>query len=200
MSNAMRSVILVSLLLTLLAGSASAIGHSHTRDGWVYALNLGWGWAKVTGHDTGNNLDMSSDWADDFTGGLRVGFAGSDNFSYGLDFSGWSDYGYQTRIKTWRILVTGTWYPKGQGFYLRGGIGGGSLGLEYTPVGFPKISQSAGGLALGAGAGWEVRVSPGVAVGLAYDYYVVDSGTISYLDDVKTQTQGLTFSITWYTD
>jgi len=196
----MRPLIVVALLLTLLAGTASAVGHSHTRDGWIYGLNLGWGWAKAQGDDVGNNLKMDTGWADDFTGGLRVGFAGSEQFSYGLDFSGWSDYAYQTRVKTFRVLVTGTWYPKGQGFYIRGGIGGGSLNLSYTPVAYPKISQSKGGLALGAGAGWEVRVAPTVAIGLAYDYYWVDSGTISYLENVTTQVQGITFSLTWYLD
>ena len=34
------------------------------------------------------------------------------------------------KVKTFWILATGTWYPRGQGFYVKGGVGVGSLGLR----------------------------------------------------------------------
>ena len=208
MGRMIRVAVVGCLIVVVMASGASAIGYGHVRDGWAYGLNLGVGWTQLKATDVSQTpaLDLSSGWEADLAGGLRVAFSPSDEISSGLDFSGWTDYSSggpdYNRIKTtaFGILAQGHWYPGGQGFYLRGGLGLGSLGLKLThPAAI--ISQTKQGLGWGLGAGWEVRVSPSFALGVAYDYRAVNVGSVtSILDDVSTATQSATISLTWYPD
>ena len=201
MRQAHRATIAIAILLFLLAGSASAAGYSHIRDAWVYGLNLGWGWTQVKAHDIGNDIQATSPWVGDFTGALRAGFCPSESFSYGIDFSGWTDYAGRFDTRVFYFLLQGHWYPQGQGFYVRGGAGLGSLGVTQRGTAFPVVSKSSGGFAWGAGAGYELRVSPNFAFGVAYDYRWVGVGQITdQIDDVSAGTQGVTLSMNWYMD
>lgn len=200
-------VVTALLLVGVLAGSAVAGGYGHVRDGWMYGLNLGYGWTKLAATDVSQAqpLDLTSPWSGDFTGALKVAFCPSDEFAYGLDFSGWTDYSYllnynQVRTTAFWILAQGHWFPAGQGFYVRGGLGLGSLGVKLTD---PRaiISQTNAGLGWGVGAGYELRVSPSFALGVAYDYRGVNVGELSNtFDDVSVATQGVVLTLTWYPD
>jgi len=192
-------LLLAALLLTVVSGPALAGGFSHTRDGWVYGLNLGWGWAKAEANDRSTNSTLESEWEDDFTGGFRVAFAPDDTYTYGLEFSGWSDPAAGLDETVFWFLVQGRYYPGGQGLFVNGGIGMGALNLSTTTVA-ATVSQTNGGFAWGVGAGYEFRVSPTLAVGVAYDYRDVSVGEVSYFDDVSTAVQSATLAITWYTD
>jgi hypothetical protein len=195
----LRNVLLALAMFTLLAGSASAAGYSNVRDGWMYGLNLGWGWTRVEADDTTNGSNPKSDWEDDLAGGLRVAFCPSETFAYGLDFSGWADYAGAFDTKAFWILAQAHWFPGGQGFFLRGGAGLGSMSVSYLPVGYPRITESAGGLAWGGGVGWEARVSPSFAMGIAWDYRWTNVGEMAaILDNVTAENQMFTFSFTWY--
>jgi opacity protein-like surface antigen len=206
--NRIMKVALVGVVLVGMTGSASALGYGHVRDGWSYGFGLGVGWSQLSAVDVSQtpSLDLSSDWEADFSGDLKVAFSPNDQFSYGLGFSGWTDYSYwgpgydQIKTTTFWILLQGHWYPGGKGFYLRGGAGLGSLGLKLThPVAI--ISQTKSGLGWELGAGYEVRVSPSFAIGLGYDYRGVNVGSVtSVLDDVSAATQTATVSFTWYPD
>ncbi len=192
-------LLLAALLLTVVSGPALAGGFSHTRDGWVYGLNLGWGWAKAEANDRSTSSSLASEWEDDFTGGFRVAFAPDDTYTYGLEFSGWSDPAAGLDETVFWFLVQGRYYPGGQGLFVNGGIGMGALNLSTTTVA-ATVSQTNGGFAWGVGAGYEFRVSPTLAVGVAYDYRDVSVGEVSYFDDVSTAVQSATLAITWYTD
>lgn len=192
-------LLLAALLLVVVPGLAHAGGYSHTRDGWVYGLNLGWGWAQAEAKDTSNGSAIKSDWTDDFTGGFRVAFAPDDTYTYGLEFSGWSEPASALDETVFWVLLQGRYYPGGQGFFVNGGLGMGALNLSATTV-VATVSQTNGGFAWGVGAGYEFRVSPTLAVGVAYDYRDVSVGEVSYFDDVSTAIQAATIAVTWYTD
>ena len=195
----LTALVLAALVLTAVPGLAHAGGYSHTRDGWVYGLNLGWGWAKSEANDTSTQSSLESDWEDDLTGGFRVAFAPDDTYTYGLEFSGGSDPAAGLDETVYWVLVQGRYYPGGQGFFVNGGVGMGALNLSTTTVA-ATVSQTNGGFAWGVGAGYEFRVSPTLAVGVAYDYHDVSVGQVSYFDDVSTAVQSATLAITWYTD
>jgi len=201
MRQVRRVAITTAVLVSLLVGSASAGGYSHIRDAWVYGLNLGWGWTQVGAHDVGNDFKVNSPWAGDFSGALRVGFCPSENFSYGIDVSGWADYAGRFDTRAFSFLLQGHLYPGGQGFYMRGGVGLGSLGVTQRGTAFPVISKSSGGFAWGIGTGFEARVSPNFAIGVAYDYRWIGVGELTdQVDDVTAGTQSVTLSLNWYMD
>jgi len=192
--------VLVAAFIALLSGTAAAAGYSHVRDGWVYGLNLGYGWARVAGRDVGNAVDVESEWSGDIAGGLRIGFCPNEQIAYGLDVSGWADYAGDFDTKVFEFLAQLHWFPSGQGFYVRGGAGLGSLGLTYrSPQ--ATVSQTKGGFTWGLGAGFEVRATPTLAIGLAYDYRRIDVGEVgAYFDDVDARVQSVTLSLSWYTE
>jgi opacity protein-like surface antigen len=214
MGRSVKVLILGVAMVAMAVGSASALGYGHIRDGWSYGFGLGVGWTRLTATDVSltPSEDLKSSWEADFSGDLKVAFSPNDQFSYGLGFSGWSDYSYwgdnYDQLKTWTlwILVQGHWYPAGKGLYLRGGAGLGTLGLELNhPV--ARISQSSSGLGWELGAGYEVRVAPSFAIGLGYDLRGVNVGSVStviddtdVLDDLQAITQTATLTFTWYPD
>ncbi len=56
-------------------------------------------------------------------------------------------------------------------------------------------------VAWGVGAGWEARVSPNFAIGVAYDYRWIGVGELTdQVDDVSAGTQSVTLSLNWYMD
>jgi hypothetical protein len=170
----------------------------------VYGLNLGYGSTQAKAYDVGNATQLESPWQGDFTGALRVAFAPNETFTYGLDFSGWvdrtltyNDERVDTRV--FYFLLQAHWFPGGQGFYVRGGVGAGSLGLTYRDI--VTVSKSKGGFCWGAGAGYEIRVSDTFAIGAAYDYRWISVGEFAgVFDDTQAATQAVTMSFTWYPD
>jgi hypothetical protein len=191
--------LLVVLLLAAAPGLAQTGGYSHTRDGWVYGFNIGWGWAQAEARDTATDVAVKSGWVDDLSGGLRLAFAPDDTWTYGLDLSAWSELAATLDETVFWVLAQVRWFPGGQGFYVHGGAGAGALKL--TTAGAPTgDSQSGAGFAWGAGAGYEVRVKPTVALGLTYDYRDVTVGELSSFDDVATAIQAVTVAVTWYLD
>jgi opacity protein-like surface antigen len=193
------SLLLTALLLTAVPTLAQAGGYSHTRDGWVYGLNLGWGWAQAEANDTSTQSSLKSDWVDDFTGGFRVAFAPDDHWTYGLEFSGWSEPASALDETVFWFLAQLRYFPGGQGLFVNGGIGAGAINLSYTAP-QAMVSQTDGGFAWGLGAGYEFRISPTFALGIAYDYHRIAVGEVSYFDDVTTAVQGATIAATWYMD
>lgn len=188
---------IVTLLAFFLAAPGLAGTHSNTRDGVVIGLDLGWGWTQAQVTDDGTSL--TSDWTDDLTGGFRVGFAPSDELVYGLEIGGWSEHtGLLDESVIW-IQAAGRYFPTGQGLWLKAGAGLGSLKIDYvSPAAI--ISRSNSGLTWNLGLGYEMRVSPTLALGLGYDYRKVSVGEVLTLDDVETTVQSVTFAVTWYKD
>lgn len=192
-----RRTILMTLIALLEATYARAGPHSHTRDGVVYGIDFGWGWTQA--QITENGTTLNSGWVDDLTGGLRVGFAPADNLVYGLEIGGWAEHTGLLDESIYWIQAAARYYPAGQGFWVKGGAGLGTLQIDYvTPAAF--ISKSSSGLAWNAGLGYEMRIKPTLALGLIYDYHHVSVGEIVTLDDVKTAVQSIALAVTWYTD
>lgn len=195
-----RTALILAVVLSAAApGLALAGGYTHTRDGWVYGFNVGWGWARAEAYDAGNSTAIQTDWFDDITGGVRVGFAPDDQWVYGLDFSGWSDAEQNLDETIFWILADLRYFPRGQGLYVHGNAGVGTMNLSYNSPA-AMVTQSAGGFAWGFGAGYEARITPTFALGLSYDYRQVSLGEVSILDDVATTVQGATLAFTWYSE
>jgi hypothetical protein len=176
----------------------------HVRDGTVVGLNFGVGWNKVK--FTAADRDGESGTEDAFSGGARVGWAKSDNVIYSLGFYGWKrSYSGITPVSVTALnfLAEISWFPRGEGFWVRGGIGGGSLDLTVRlPAGMAVGKESGWNYALGAG--YEFRVSDGTALGLAYDFRYVDIGAIggdvpeANIDSASTTSHCVSLNIHFY--
>jgi hypothetical protein len=169
------------------------------RKGWVYGLNIGWGWLRASADDDGGGARRDSDWADDFSGGLRAGQAIGDRTIVGLEVAGWSDDAEPYGVDAFWILATGTWFPvETAGWYLKAGAGVGSLNLSQETGVVDGFAQTVTGFGLDLGLGHELMVSDTMALSAVYDLRWMTGGEIGYLENVSLLSHQITLGLTWY--
>jgi len=194
-----RSIFLLALVgLVLQASTAAALRqYSHVRDGTVVGLNFGIGWAHTD--FTENGTAQSTESLSALQGGFRFGWAKSEYLMYSLDVGGWTHFEQDASNLIFTGTVNVTWFPGGQGFFVRGGAGGGFLQLERVPVGFDqRVRYQEPGWAFTAGLGYEFRLGEQFALGAAFDYRYLPIGNFEQLTDTKTYNTGLTVNLNWY--
>jgi hypothetical protein len=168
----------VAALLLLPAGIATAGQWPHERDGVVLGVNLGGGSAGV------NILGFDLDREGGAAGNIRVGYAFQNQFALGLEGNAWTK---EVDGVTWSFSVVGaafTYYPSGQGFYVRGGIGSGKVEIKASS-GSRSVTASDTGPGLLGAMGYEWRLSRTFALGPQVDYgyaKVNDDLSINYVN------------------
>jgi opacity protein-like surface antigen len=199
----MRTALLIAAVL-LVSTSASALDlGGHDRDGTVLGLTFGHGWNSVQfTQDKGSSLDTGS--KSTFTGGVRVGWAPSDYFIGSIGFYGWkkSYYPYNytsTSISQYNFMLEGYFFPMGEGFWIKGGVGRGTLDVyAKAPIQFNDIIFNEKNWAWSTGAGYEFRVADEVGIGLSYDLIYLPVGDFGGLTDVKSISHNLSINIHYY--
>jgi len=195
----------ITLVVCLLSSLPVLAQGGHDRDGTVVGINLGAGWAKVKydlPDDAGDGtFSGETNTKSAFTGGFRVGWAPNDNFIYSVGMYGWKrSFNQQIlpmSVRTFNFLVELSWFPTGEGFWLRGGVGGGHLDFSATlPEARTTFQES--GWNVAGGAGWELRISDEAAFGIAYDYRYLSVGAFEGLENTISTTHNLTLNIHWY--
>ncbi len=175
------SHILFAALLILVPFNAMAMDlGGHDRDGVVFGLDQGHGWNSVqfTGAD-GNQFDTGD--VSTFSGAFRLGWARNDNLVGFVGISGWKRSLYQSiapaSTTNLNFLAEVYYYPRGEGFWVNGGIGTGSIDF-YVNAALPenRILFKEGGFTYTLGAGYEFRASDALAFGISYKYTDIDMG------------------------
>lgn len=199
------SVSLLSVaLLLVVASAASALDlGGHDRDGTVIGLTLGYGWNSISlDAPEGGSLDSGN--ISSFFGGFRVGWASSDHFIATLGMYGWkkSYYTYlytSTTATNYHFMLEGYWFPMGEGFWIKGGVGRGTLDFNATaPNPYDSVVFNEKGWSWSTGAGYEFRVSDGAGIGICYDLIYLPLGDVSGFNDVSTLSQGVSLNIHFY--
>lgn len=199
-STAFVRFALLAALTAVCAAPASALDlGGHDRDGVVIGVNLGAGWNKVETKFEGT--DLSTDYMSTFTGGLRVGWARSDYLVGSLGVYGWKRSYYQQytpfTVTDFNFLAELSWYPRGEGFWIKGGVGGGTFDVTITTPA-AKTTHQAGGWSYTIGAGYEIRVSDGAALGLAYDLRYLDAGDFEFFEGTSTTSHNASLNLAFY--
>lgn len=199
----LRTALMMTTLL-LVASSASAIDlGGHDRDGSVLGLTFGHGWNSVEfTNDNGNSLDTGS--RSTFTGGVRIGWAPSDYFIGSIGFYGWKKGYYpinytSASVSQYNFMLEGYYFPMGEGFWVKGGVGRGTLDVYAKAVAqINNIIFNEKGWAWSTGAGYELRASDEVGFGLSYDLIYLPVGDFGGLSDVKSISHNLSINIHYY--
>ena len=194
------------IAMATLAGPATAMDlGGHDRDGVVVGLNMGLGWNSLKATvptldgpqsgETGSQLD--------FSGGLNVGWARSDYFIASIGIYGWKESFYlrgdPLSLTTFHFMAELCWFPRGEGFWLKGGIGAGNLDFYWSKIPVIVHTQSSG-MNYTLGTGYEFRVADTAAVGLAYDYRNLGVGEFEGLQDTTVYSHNATLSLRFYMD
>jgi len=177
----------LTAILTLATTSVAQAGsHPHERDGVLLGFNLGAGTAGV------NFTGVDSDREGGFAGGLRVGYAFTPELAVGLDGTFWSK---EVDNETWSFDVGAaslTYYPGAGGFFVRGGVGVGTMEFK-TESGGVTFSASDDGFGFLLGTGYEWRLSQKFALGPEIDYSYAKVS-----DDISLNFVNFTAGLNWY--
>lgn len=199
-ARAAAGTVLVAVALLLAAAPAAAVDlGGHDRDGTVVGLEAGPGWTSIKFTSSGDETTLDPESA--FAGGLNVGWAPRDELIGSIGIYGWKKSFIQditpVSLTTFHFLAEVSWFPRGEGFWLKGGAGVGSLDLTAT---LPQqmVTYKKGGFSWTAGAGYELRVSDGTAIGLAYDFRWVQVGSFDFLEKTTVLTHAASFSLRLY--
>lgn len=191
------------VLLVLLHPATSEAGRPHERTGLVLGFGLGggsaaWDWA-VPAFGSANEGSGCAN--------VRIGGAIRDDVVLGLEATAWAkDYHLSVagqdagtaRVTFSTTTFTGTWYPKGGGYFLRGGVGFAAAKLEVIfPSGpFDSAQHTDAGVGLVAASGYEWRLTDKLAVGPQVELVFLGIHGGELVDNVLVVDGGLEF--TWY--
>ena len=201
MNRNLTRCILTSLIVLLICAPAAAMDlGGHDRDGVVIGLGLGIGWNKYEFQLPGG-LPVETGWEDSFAPMLSVGWARSDYFIASLSLTGYKKSFYQNitpmSARSMVFLFDVAWFPRGEGFWIKGVIGAGDLDLSIT--GIEEIhSIKDTGLTYGVGAGYEFRVADQAAFGLSYDARWLTLDEFDQFGETKTINQSASLFIRFY--
>lgn len=193
---------LLALTLLLVAVQPAAALHlgGHDRDGTVVGLNIGGGWNRIEFGLEGERTKTNTEF--DFSGGINVGWARSDHLIASIGIYGWKEIFYvyggeHLKITNFHFLAELTWFPRGEGFWIKGGAGGGSLDFDLNTVGNRHIFKK-GGWNFSGGTGYEFRVSDEMAFGFAYDFRFLTVGDFGDFEDTKVFSHNASASLRFY--
>ena len=190
----------LTVLATACAAPALALDlGGHDRDGVVIGMNLGAGWNRIDMNLEGQ--DLRTDYKSTFSGGLRVGWARNDYFIASLGIYGWKRSYYQEivpfTVSDFHFLAEIAGFPRGEGFWIKGGAGGGTFDITITRPA-AKTTHKKAGWNYTIGAGYELRISDGAAFGLAYDLRYLTVGDFEFFTDTSTFSQNASLNIHFY--
>jgi len=192
-------IVMTFLLTASLPAFAMDLG-GHDRDGVVVGLDLGYGWNTVE-FNNAEGQKISTGSIETFNGGFQVGWAPSDNFIGSIGFNGWRRSFSQNLVpisaRYYSFMVEGYFFPRGEGFWIKGGIGRGTMDLTMNhPQRIYNINEA--GLALTTGAGYEFRVADTTALALAYIYQHTDVGDFGDGTDTTVGSHSVSLTIHFY--
>ena len=198
-----RTPILLIVMTFMMAATLPAMAlelGGHIRDGVVVGLDFGYGWNNVKFKDT-EGAEVSTGDIETFNGGFQVGWAPNDNFFGSIGMNGWRR-NYNTLAgnidgRYYSFMLEGYFFPRGEGFWIKGGIGRGTLDLTFIPPG-ERYNINEKGLALTTGAGYELRVADTTAVALAYIYQHTDVGDFGGGTDTTVRSHVASLTIRFY--
>lgn len=199
----MRALFLLSLVIFTASPVFALDLGGHDRDGTVIGLVMGYGWNSLE-YTLSDGTKIDSGSIDSFSGGFRVGWASNDNLILSLGMYGWKNsyYSYlytSTSVKEYHFMLEAFWFPRGEGFWLKGGVGRGTLDFYGTAIN-PNNSLvfNEKGWTLGAGAGYEFRVSDGTAIGFCWDYFYLPIGDYNTITDIKATSNVVSLNLHFY--
>ncbi len=198
-ANKLKTLALATLTLILAASAAAPAGaqpHPRERTGLFMGLNAGFGAAGYTA-DLGKQT-VTDDPYDGASGAIRFGYAFNNKLALSLEGLGFGTNDGGPDDDGWGMgagVVAVTWFPKGGGFFLRGGLGvaGGDV-LRRDGV-LQNIPEKPAAL---FGLGYEWQLGEHFALGVAADAVGVELGEAPGLDEQCATMSNLTIQTNWY--
>ena len=189
-------VALTLILAALAALPAQAQQYPRDRQGLFMGLNAGIGAAGYTA-DLGKQT-VTDDPYTGASGAVRFGYAFNNKLALSFEALGYGTPDGGPDDDGWGMgagIVAVTWWPKGGGFFVRGGVGGAGGDVLRRDGVLQDIPDKPAAL---FGVGYEWQLSKHFALGLAADAVGVDLGEAAGLDEQTASMGNFTLQTNWY--
>jgi opacity protein-like surface antigen len=171
----------------------------HDREGVTLGLSGGVGWSSYTFDLAAEEVTTDAEAA--LSGGLSLGWARDDRWLVSLSFAGWrKEFDQETTpitVRNFHVLADVTWFPGGEGIWIRAGAGLANVDFTVRPGG-DRIAVQGNGWSAVLGAGWEYRATEMVAVGLGYELRTLDLGEFDALGETSGHTHTVALTLRYY--
>lgn len=183
-----------ALATNALAADAHTGPWPQAREGFLIGFGFGGGSAGLTGESTdpgGITVSGNSNREGGGTGSFRLGYAFTSQLALELDSDAWVKSEDSGDVSFSNGTVALNFYPGGQGFLVRGGVGFGTVSFS-SSVSNVTVSLHESGFSALAGIGYEFRVKRTFALGptVNYSYISTDSFKANWVDGE--------LAFTWY--
>lgn len=196
----------LAIVIMLALGSVSQVKaldiKGNDRDGVVFGAAMGHGWNTVHVAEM-SGMARDPDHMSTVIGALKFGWAWNDELVGFVGVSGWSRSLFQNIDPASATNLNGLielyYYPGGGGFWLKGGVGAGSLDYflnSADPARRTVFKES--GFAFTVGTGYEIRFSDRFGVGLSYDYTRLDINNFGNFVGANTGNQVIAVNLFVY--
>jgi hypothetical protein len=159
-------------LAVLTVGSAT-VAAAQEKQGFFFGVGLGYGSLGVSDCD-------GCDREGGLSGHLRLGGALSPQLLIGVETTGWYKDEDGGSVTTGTLTGNAYFYPSAKGgFFAKGGIGLGSLGVSFDGGG----SDSETGFGWQVGAGYDIRVGTKTAITPTVTYFMshINGGSVNVI-------------------
>jgi len=194
----MRPIVGAAFMAALVATPTLAQSKPQTRDGFTISFGLGGGSAGATCEGCDSDRESAPSLY------LRLGGALRPNLVLAGEINGWSktktEQGVEGQLTIVTINAIAQWYPQTSGgFFISGGVGAGSMGLEVRVPRAATVSDHTNGLGYQAGAGYDIRLGRNFSLTPYATYFATAGGK---LDSSGSKIDGNVFHIglgfTWH--
>jgi len=179
----MRSAIAAVALALTAASGVMAQSKPQTRDGFTIGFGVGLGSAGISCSGCTTDRENAG------SGYLRIGGAVRPNLILAGELEGWDksfdDQGTTDHVTIGFVTGTALWYPEATGgFYVKGGLGVGSIEDEVKDPTF-TVKLESSGLAISFGLGYDYRVGKNFSL-TPYASYVSTVGAKAKVNGSST--------------
>lgn len=190
----MRRFVCSTLLLASLGTASLSAQDAPQRKGFWLGFGLG------AGVNLAQGLDDKNLWGG--SGYLRLGGTPKSNLLLGGEVIGWTVDYKDVTLSRGNIHFVALWYPNVKsGFYLKGGIGGASIGRR-TESGNSESTTTKGGFGMGLGTGYELKIGRNIYLVPSADLLIqkFEKSTDPVLGDIPGTNTLLLFNLglTWH--
>jgi hypothetical protein len=162
-------------VLVALCVSAVDAQKPQTRNGFTISFGLGGGSAGATCEGCSSDRESAP------SGYLRIGGAVRPNLVLAGEINGWSkeydELGSTATLTIATVNFVAQWYPQpSNGFFLSGGAGTGSMGIEIRVPGAGKFSDNTTGFGYQLGTGYDIRLGSNFSLTPFATYFATAGG------------------------
>jgi len=204
-----------SVFVLSLCSVVASAQHPHERSGLVTGVGIGRGETELTIADDGNPDTPAKGRVEGYAPHASIGYGFGNHFVILFENKQWVDEqgldDLKLRVNTQHFSFALMYAPFNHesmagGLYLQGGVGWANsrftalepipeeeqeFGETYEPI----VKLDDDGVAYSLGVGYEIRVLPPVAVGMAISYNYLDNGGLLFKESYFIP---MTWTLNWY--